>query len=56
MQFLNRFCRIIACWKGLESKNLDLLQVITSCKALHVKPYKKENIVEKTPQISWNIA
>ncbi len=24
-----------------ESRNLDLLKVITSCKALHVRPYKK---------------
>ncbi len=50
--FLGRFRRIITCWKGIESRNLDQLQVITSCKALHVMPYKKENIVEKTSQIS----
>jgi hypothetical protein len=54
--FLNRFHRIIACWKGLESRNPDTLQLITFCNALHVRYYKKENIVEKTPQISWNIA
>jgi hypothetical protein len=48
MSFVGRFRRIIACWKGLESRNLDLLQVITSCKAFHVIPYKTENIAEKS--------
>jgi hypothetical protein len=53
--FLNRFCRTIACWKCLELRNLNTLQVITFGNALHVIPYKKENIPEKTPHISWNI-
>jgi hypothetical protein len=54
--FLNRFRQTIACWKGLELRNPDTLQLITSCNALHVIPYKKENIAGKTPNISWNIA
>jgi hypothetical protein len=54
--FLNRFHRIIACEKGLESGNPDALQVITSCKVLHVITYKIENTVEKSPRITWNIA
>jgi hypothetical protein len=55
-RFFKLFRRITACWKGLESRNPDTLQLITFGNALHVKYYKKENIVEKTPQISWNIA
>ncbi len=54
--FLGRFKQNIACWKGLESGNPNALQVVTSCKALHVIPYKIENAVEKSPLISWNIA
>jgi hypothetical protein len=44
---VDRFCRIIAYWKGLELRNPDTLQVITSCKALEVIPYKNKNIAEK---------
>jgi hypothetical protein len=44
---VDRFRRIIACWKGLELRNPDTLQVITSCKTLQVIPYKNENIAEK---------
>ncbi len=53
--FLGRFCRNIACWKSLELRNTNRLQPITHCEALLVIPYKKENIAEKTPIISWNI-
>ncbi len=45
---MDRFRRIIACWKGLELRSPDTLQVITSCKALHVMSYKNENIAEKS--------
>jgi hypothetical protein len=55
-RFLNRFRCIIACWKGLESRNSDKLQLITFCNALHVSYYKKENIAEKSPKILQNIA
>ncbi len=48
--FLNRFSRIIACWKGIEIRNLDSLLVITKCKALHVIAYKMRNIVQKSPE------
>ncbi len=44
---MDRFRRIIACWKGLELGNPDTLQVITSCKALHVITYKNQNKAEK---------
>ncbi len=46
--FVDRFRRIIACWKGLELRNPDTLQVITSCKALHVMSLKNQNIAEKS--------
>jgi hypothetical protein len=44
---VDRFRQIIACSKGLELRNPDTLQVITSCKALHVMSYKNQNIAGK---------
>ncbi len=54
--FLNRFCRKIARWKGLELRNPGSLQLITFGNALHLIPYKNKNIVKKSSLISWNIA
>ncbi len=41
-RFLSRFRRIIACWKGLESRNSVKLQLITFCNVLHVISYKEK--------------
>ncbi len=45
--FLNGFCRIIACWKGLELKISNTLQDITIGKALQVIAYKIQRIDQK---------
>jgi hypothetical protein len=42
--FLNRFGRIIACWKGLELRNSDPLPDITFGKALHVIAYNHREV------------
>jgi hypothetical protein len=45
--FLNGFCGIIACWKGLELRNSYTLQDITIGKALRVIAYKIKNMCQK---------
>jgi hypothetical protein len=42
--FLDRFGRIIACWKGLELRNSDPLPDITFCKALHAIAYNQREV------------
>jgi len=49
--FLIIFGRIIACWKGLEQRNLNTLQDITIGKVLHVRYYKIKNMDRKMRQI-----
>jgi hypothetical protein len=46
-RFFNQFCRIVSCWKGLETRNLDLLQVITSCKENTCKVFQKRKYTRK---------
>jgi hypothetical protein len=45
--FLNGFCRITACWKGLELRSSNTLQHISNGKTLQVRHYKIQNMYQK---------